>query len=121
MRNCENCYHYHMCDLQNRLEDYQECKYFKDKSLIVELPCKVGDVVYKLGYTTCKNGESYPDSYGCCGCEDECDMKITIIEVKVPTRGFIIGTLMDGVGASMYYFTREEAEKVLEERESNAG
>lgn len=46
---CENCYHYHMCDLQNRLEDYQDCNHFKDKSLIVELPCKAGDTVYYIG------------------------------------------------------------------------
>lgn len=36
MANCENCYHFHMCDLQNRLEDYQECKHFKDDSMINE-------------------------------------------------------------------------------------
>lgn len=46
MRNCENCYHFHMCDLQYRLEEHQDCKHYIDKSLIVELPCKVGDVVY---------------------------------------------------------------------------
>lgn len=48
MPNCKNCYHYHMCDLQYRLEENRECKHFKDESLIVELPCKVGDVVYRI-------------------------------------------------------------------------
>lgn len=48
MAKCENCYHFHMCDLQDRLEDYQDCKHFKDKSLILELPCKVGDVIYVI-------------------------------------------------------------------------
>lgn len=47
MTKCENCYHYHMCDLQYRLEDYQECKYYKDKSLIIELPCK--EIFEKIG------------------------------------------------------------------------
>ena len=82
---------------------------------VIVLPVKVGDTVYKLGWTTCKNGESYPDSYGCCGCEDECDIKRTIVEVKVPTREFIVGFLTDSV--TSYYFTREEAEEALEERE----
>lgn len=49
MRNCENCYHFHMCDLQYRLEEHQDCKHYKDKSLIVELPCKAGDTVYIKG------------------------------------------------------------------------
>ncbi len=48
MINCKNCYHYHMCDLQYRLEEHQNCKHYIDKSLIVELPCKVGDTVYKV-------------------------------------------------------------------------
>lgn len=46
MNSCENCYHFHVCDLQYRLEEHQECKHYKDKSLIIELPCKVGDTVY---------------------------------------------------------------------------
>lgn len=37
MNNCKNCYHYHMCDLQYRLEKNQECKHFEDTSLIIEL------------------------------------------------------------------------------------
>lgn len=51
MTKCENCYHYHMCDLQYRLEDYQECKYYKDKSLIIELPCK--EIFEKIGDRRC--------------------------------------------------------------------
>ena len=84
------------------------------KSGVIVPPVKVGDTAYKLGWTTCKNGESYPDSYGCCGCEDECDIKRTIVEVKVPTREFIVGSLMDRV--TSYYFTYEEAEKALNEQ-----
>ena len=48
MAKCKNCYHYHTCDWQYRLEDYQECKYYKNKSLIVELPCRASDKVYIL-------------------------------------------------------------------------
>lgn len=60
---CENCIHYDMCDhyhmatdtgeyaYQNidleKREDVEEiCPHYKDKSLFVELPCKVGDTVY---------------------------------------------------------------------------
>lgn len=42
MSKCENCIHEEMClFLKNK-----PCNHFKDKSLFVELPCKVGDVVY---------------------------------------------------------------------------
>lgn len=53
---CKKCYH---CDVCSEKEWYLElgnisehegvdkvCKFFKDKSLVVELPCKVGDTVY---------------------------------------------------------------------------
>lgn len=54
MAKCENCYHYEAC--LNSLSGYKVlnntegfvCDYYKDKSLIVELPCRVGDVVYVL-------------------------------------------------------------------------
>ena len=48
MANCENCYHFHMCDLQYRLEEHQDCKYYKDKSLIIEPLCEVGDTVWRI-------------------------------------------------------------------------
>ena len=48
MLNCEDCYYFHMCDLQYRIEENQKCNHFKDKSLIIELTCKVGDTVYLI-------------------------------------------------------------------------
>ena len=52
---CENCYHAEACgnypntglpekSRQRLLE--KGCEHYKDKSLIVELPCRVGDTVY---------------------------------------------------------------------------
>ena len=54
MAKCENCYHYEAC--LNSLSENKglnntescACEHYKDKSLIVELPCRVGDVVYVL-------------------------------------------------------------------------
>ena len=46
---CENCIHYEVCDKQkitNHTISKSVCKHYKDKSLFVELPCKVGDTVY---------------------------------------------------------------------------
>lgn len=65
---CKDCYHYDVCHrrinsidflpvikgkvsmspiMYNECDDVEKyCSYFKDKSLIVELPCKVGDKIY---------------------------------------------------------------------------
>lgn len=51
---CKDCIHNEAC--QNQVPRtfwdsetfYDGCKYFKDKSLFIELPCKVGDKVYEL-------------------------------------------------------------------------
>ena len=126
---CKDCLHYELC----RYNTYQEahyfgkdkkiyitidnnspCKYFADRSKWVHLPCKVGDTIYKLWYGPCHLGETYPDSYGCDGCYDECDIKKVITEYKVPSLRFIIDELMNG--SCVYYLTREEAEKALEEK-----
>lgn len=51
---CKDCYHYDVCKFYNKNlpEEYDpiewQCDNFKDKSLIVELPCKIGDKVYKV-------------------------------------------------------------------------
>ena len=51
---CKECLHYDVC--YDRIEfgkthDFKgkngDCDHFKDKSLFVELPCKVGDEIYK--------------------------------------------------------------------------
>jgi hypothetical protein len=53
---CEDCIHYELCSstyehiFGNKYENEVEtiCEHFKEKSLFVELPCKVGDTVYKI-------------------------------------------------------------------------
>ena len=45
---CKDCIHYNVCGL-NEYKDFNEiCSFFKDKSRIVELPCKIGDKVHKI-------------------------------------------------------------------------
>lgn len=55
--NCKDCEHYLLCanDITNLYEDFknkndfeERCLYFKDKSTMLELPCKVGDTVYAI-------------------------------------------------------------------------
>lgn len=70
MKKCENCYHKDICphvrgfDLAKKhfskgflvscQELMEKCENFKDKSLIVELPCEIWDIVYEIS-----NGEIY--------------------------------------------------------------
>ena len=56
---CRDCYHDNACKFYNKNlpKEYDpiewQCDNFKDKSLIVELPCKVGDKVYKIVRSIC--------------------------------------------------------------------
>lgn len=78
----------------------------------IYLPCKVGDTVYKLWYHPCHLGETHPDSYDCCGCEDECDLKLAITEVVVPNERFIVENFIFQYNV-VYYLNRKDAEKAL--------
>lgn len=64
--NCRDCIHYDVCSKKDGTTDYygkigacnyvdELCKYFKDKSLIVELPCKIGKFVYADINLFCKD------------------------------------------------------------------
>lgn len=51
---CKDCIHYNVChnnfkniDLNEEMTDEHCCVYFKDKSRFVELPCKVGNLVFE--------------------------------------------------------------------------
>ena len=53
MKTCENCIHHEVCTLYD-VFDYEEpidvcdCRFFKDKSKFIELPCAVGDKLYDV-------------------------------------------------------------------------
>lgn len=48
MSKCENCIHEGMCRFLPSVAKNIECRFYKDKSLFVELPCKVGGTVYRI-------------------------------------------------------------------------
>lgn len=61
MSKCENCIHYDVCAelmaiMKNQtiafvkecIGETNGCDHFKDKSLFVELPCKVGDKLFRI-------------------------------------------------------------------------
>lgn len=71
----KNCIHYEVCnaecgELLSRInQGCEQCKNFKDKSLIVELPCKIGKFVYadiNLFCKDCLREEVRKLDYICC-------------------------------------------------------
>lgn len=124
---CKECIHYDAACINGTTG---ACMYFKDKSRYIELPCKVGDTVYKICpiSTFIKVGQMWDGRkvktdcdrcpYHYCDCHDigyrrgannivhEMQMRDVIQIVRVaPYFGKI------------YFLTREEAEKALKERE----
>lgn len=55
MKTCKDCYHYETCHRKDREIPANTCRTFKDKSLVLDLPCKVGDTVYRI--VMCYKGE----------------------------------------------------------------
>ena len=122
MNVCKDCIHYEICDKWvSPCESFPEtegCKCFKDKSYFVELPCKVGDKVYKPIITS--KGE--PAIW---------EIIVTSIDIDIGKNGvspnsYVIGHLKNThCGESAYFcefgktvfLTREEAEQALERRE----
>ena len=111
MPKCENCYHHDIC-IFHGASGCERCMQYKDKSLIVELPCKVGDEVWII-FDDTKTVES------------RWILSIKMNKNRITltfTNGscFTIwsGYCEDYFGESIF-LTREEAEKALRERENN--
>lgn len=115
MKTCKDCIHFDVCNKQkitNHRISQSVCKHFKDKSIVLDLPCKVGQTCYKV-------------------------LDKEILEVKVvsihyePLPAFsytirfnrlgVLCLLSDGSRNEKYsddiYLTRKEAEQALKERE----
>lgn len=131
---CKDCVHYDVCKgwcsgideyiNPQGTENQEPCKHFKDKSRFVELPCKVGDVVYAIFYT---GTPSQPSIY-----KSKVN-EIVIVDSSEPyyNQPFIVldiwlcDTLIrckTSLGISDFnktvFLTREEAEKALKERDN---
>lgn len=51
MKTCKDCIHFDVCNKQkitNHRISQSVCKHFKDKSIVLDLQCKVGDTVYVI-------------------------------------------------------------------------
>ena len=124
---CKDCYHYEICPVW---DDYNDIPYsdgysdfcnnydhFKDKSLIVELPCKVGKEIYVLNRENIPQKMILDEPDIRCHCDKEdnlcmalCDDKEhSICAYRFKNDGSDIGEKV--------FRTKEEAEAKLKELE----
>ena len=141
MSKCENCIHYDVCEMFGNIRYREEhsCRTFKDKSLFVELPCKVGDkvsvralceCVFKLPvYEECRCECPYEDD---CECEECSESNERIFDTKISAifnngngweiefEHFAIQARFSDIGTSFFIGenAHEQAEQKLKELES---
>ena len=87
----------------------------RDGRLVV-LPCKVGDVMYKLfrEYTECTSYQVRKDNYCCEGCMVPCDSReVTVIRAIQPNSLPEVVRYIEDIGKTVF-LTREEAKAALE-------
>lgn len=107
MNKCANCIHTEVCGLwrEKELQDASSfqlsgCDYFKDRALIVELPCRIGDDIWWIDEET-----------------------NSVQRHKSGVAGFVVKSdgiyvmdecgSIDKVGTKWCYLTKEDAEKAL--------
>lgn len=100
----------------DRLRELAEAD--KDGRVVV-LPCKVGDVMYKLfrEYTECTSYQVRKDNYCCEGCMVPCDSReVKVIRAIQPNSLPEVVRYIEDIGKTVF-FTRAEAERALKEME----
>ena len=123
MSKCENCIHYKACEdwVDNLLErhifpyecegDEKPCEFYKDKSLFVELPCKVGQTVWLLELSKVQQARVNEINISLSGNVVVVDL---ILDSFALNRNRAIYFVQFG---KTLFLTKEEAEKKLKEIE----
>ena len=120
---CKNCIHYEGCHIAEWFEvgkEYAEnsCRFFKDRSKFIELPCKVGDTVYILHRY--KDGNGFLQEVTVSGIH----LRDTIGYRGIPRQEYLVvrgacnlssHVKLKDIGKTIF-FTKEEAEQALRER-----
>lgn len=114
MTTCKDCLHCDVCHAVHIGGFIQECaeacKNFKDESRYIELPCKMGDVVYRIitmgtGVTFKKTGFN---TYR------HCEQTIKrFIRTIIVTKNNFYDIAFGGVWGTEVFASREDAEKAL--------
>lgn len=100
-------------DVMNALAEYED---LEEQGLLVRLPDDLNRVLYQINYrwTKCTKYGERRNKCEIYSCERECDSREEYYIVEVDLRYIRIGNYYDRLGKFLF-FTREEAEKKLEE------
>lgn len=113
--NCMKCAEQHE-KLAEYLEELKSYKDLEEQGLLVRLPDDLNRVLYQINYrwTKCTKYGKRRNKCEIYSCERECDSREEYYIAKVDLRYIQIGNYYDRLGKFLF-FTREEAEKKLEE------
>lgn len=102
-----------MLDACKKLAEYEQ---LEEQGLLVRLPANKNAEIYLISsrWTVCSECGSRFDEYSCSGCEYECDSKKEYYVYPTYLSSITVSTYVDRFGKTIF-FTREEAEKKLEE------
>ena len=102
---CDDCEIY--SNYGGKIPSIKNCKYFKDRTRFVELPCKVGDTVYYITGLSRKYIKSAIVNEIVINCNGISELFVSNDTVNFENS------------FDIFYLTREEAEQALKEREKN--
>lgn len=122
--NCENCLHYDACKTHYSLgtlaliDGNCYCSNYDDRTEWLHLPCKVGDIVYKISFVHKNITPLTVDGFLC----NLSSWKVHcthLIPSWVGNQKEHIYIAFSSFGKRVF-LTQEEAEKALKERDKNA-
>lgn len=134
---CKKCYHYDICKVifeglgryeascEIRKSPDFKCSEFKDKSLVIEMPCHFGEELFVVG-SMCLSGcfehlcNQRIKRLGSENCCDDCSFLKETIVFKRVLDIFLLCSLLDAenydfVLGKTVFKTQEEAEQALKE------
>lgn len=110
---CEDCIYFPMCRQRISPVFGEQCENFSDRSLWVDLPCRVGDILYE------------PTDRGTISEYEVLTVRVelfsTFVEYKIKDENvwkYVHEINSNEIGKAVFR-TREEAKRALKERESN--
>ncbi len=111
MAKCERCFHNKVCIDGANYKNSENCKHFKDKDLIEELPCKVGDELFEISA-----GLIYAWEITKITIYSKDDIDFTCIEKNFSESGYEYEDdfMISNIGKTVFV-TEEEAEQALKQ------
>lgn len=119
--NCKDCIHFDVCkdykwvERKGKLNPSYNCPYKKDKSRIIELPCKIGDTVYYVYHGWMS--DSYVTKASVCGISiDIYERKNKCVYLKIIYKDLDGNSdRAESIYGSRVFLTKKEAKTKLKE------